>query len=208
MNKLIKPEDIDYQIDEVENTDIKDIISMYDDSILIFVGISLHLEDKKCEYITLLQYKEYKKVIQGEATARSTAESYLKGIDAAIENIKDGNRIVVVNHCYIGIKNGFMQKGPNGEFTHTMLQKIKDANCKLTECIFLGGASKINDYIYQFTDQPERKVKKEEIRKKVGEYRVKVYNECIDDVLKILREEKVDSDIIGRIIGLKEENQG
>ena len=30
----------------------------------------------------------------------------------------------------------------------------------------------------------------------------------IDDVLKILREEKVDSDIIGRIIGLKEENQG
>lgn len=93
--------------------------------------------------------------------------------------------------------------------TDTMLQKIKDSNCKLTECIFLGGASKINDYIYQFTDQPERKVKKEEIRKKkVGEYRVKVYNECIDDVLKILREEKVDSDIIGRIIGLKEENQG
>ena len=203
---MVKPEDIDYQVDEVENTDIKDIISMYDDSILIFVGISLHLEDKKCEYVALLQYKEYKKVIQGEATAKSTAESYLKGLDAAIDSIKDGNRIILVNHCYIGIKNGFKSKGPNGEFTNTLLQKIKDTNCKFTECVFLGGAGKINDYIYQFTEQPERKVKKEKIhKKKVGEYRVKVYNECIDDVINILREEKVDSDIIGRVIGLKKD---
>lgn len=199
---MITKDDLQYESEYLENASVPMIENSHKDCVLIWITGS-----STGNFKAVLQYASNKKFISGFKEGATANQAYIHGITAAVNLINKPCRICVVTPASLGFDKAFRNKGVNVALVLGLYSLVLEKGCSFTETVWINGAESIKRFINACSGIPEymnEVDKKKEIKQGYKDaYRQKLYDECLQKVLKILKDNNVDSSVIKEVLEIK-----
>lgn len=207
---MVTQEEIGFECDVQENIRIEDIRKEYKGEVLVWInGSGASPNGKPGAYRCVLEYLGHTKYMEKELPDATANQAMITGAIDAMNCITKPVRVYFISTAALGFVSGFKGSGPNSALIQQLYEWIKKKKCMLTEvqCINCGDtikrfvyscnpdATKLNEYDKTLEDKEKRKY----------QYKEFLYNECINKVIKVLRDNKVDNQIIKEIRTIRPE---
>lgn len=196
ISNLLTPEDIGFESLVVENIPVDEILDLYNDGCYVVINVCFDYKTRSGSFVEVICKDSKREIIKGKARGNSSINIYLAGLRDVIERVDNNTDIIFITPTQVGLKGGFACSGANGHLVYKLLNMVKDKNCSLKEIYYPGGVEEIRKYIKNYAELPDKVHNKPKSNKEV-------YNNCIQDVLHILRVNNVGNRVLKQVLDLK-----
>lgn len=202
---MITAEDIGYEVELQENTSIERIRNVYKDGIIIWVnGSGTSPGGKTGTYRCVLEYQGKTIYIEDNLPGATANQVMIIGATEAIKHVTKPMKLYLVAPTALGFVKGFKGNGINSSLIQELCKTVHAKACQLTEVQFLDGADAIKEFIFSCNSdkkQLEAYERKKEDKKNI--YKEIIYNECLTQVIQILKTNNVDAMVLEKIAKIK-----
>lgn len=207
---MISKQDIEFESDVQENVTIEDVREEYSDGVIIWLnGSGASPSGKPGAYRCVLDYMGHIKYMEKKLEGATANQAMIIGATDAIQCINKPVRLYLVCTTALGLARGFRGSGPNGSLVQKMYELIKKKECTLTEVQCINCGDVIKEFVYSCNPDESKhsdyEKSKADKRKYKQQYKDILYNECISQVVEVLRTNNVSSYIIDEVRKIKPE---
>ena len=208
---MVYAEEIGYEYEMQENTSIDRIRNGYRDGIILWIkGSGRSPEGKPGKYRCVLEYKGHTKYIEKELPDATANQAMLLGAADAMECVNKPSRIFLVTPTQLGFVSGFKGKGVNADLVQELGKIIKAKQCQLTEVHYYNGADEIKKFVYSCnpdkTALSHLEKKQEEKKQYINAYKAKIYEECLEKVVRVLTSYGVANSLLDEVRNIGKED--
>ena len=208
---MICAEEIGYEYEMEENTSIERIRNRHSDGIILWIkGSGRSPEGKSGKYRCVLEYKGHTKYIEKDLPDATANQAMLLGAADAMECVNKPVRIFLVTPVQLGFVGGFKGKGVNADLVQELCKAIKAKRCQLTEVQYYNGADEIKKFVYSCNPDKSAMAhlekKQEEKKQYINAYKAKIYEECLEKVVRVLTSYGVANSLLDEVRNIGKED--
>lgn len=202
---LVTEREIGYDLEIQENITIQELRKQYWEGIIIWINASgTSPEGKPGEYRCVMDFHGKIKYLEKELPGATANQAMIHGAIDAVNCIQKPMRVFLCAPAALGYESAFKGKGVNSDLLQELFKMLLKKGCQVTEVRYTGGADLIRKHV--LSCNPDH-TKLDELNKKEQQgrdyYRTKIYGECIEKVVAVLKKNHIDDSVIQEILQIK-----
>ena len=202
---LVTEKEIGYDLEIQENITIEELRRQYWEGIMIWLNASgASPEGKGGAYRCVMDFHGNVKYMEKELPGATANQAMIQGAIDAVSCVQKPMRVFICAPTALGYESAFKGKGVNSGLMQELFKLLLKKGCQVTEVRFTGGADLLRRYVLS-CDPGHTKL--DELNKKEQQgknyYQTKIYGECIEKVVAVLKKNHIDDFVIQEIMQIK-----
>lgn len=202
---LVTEREIGYDLEIQENTTVEELRKQYWEGIIIWLNASGTSPDGKSgSYRCVMDFHGNVKYLEKELAGATANQAMIQGAIDAVDCIQKPMRVFLCAPGALGFESAFRGKGVNSDLLQELFKLLLKKGCQVTEVRFIGGADLIRKFVLSCNPDHtklDRVIQKEQQGRDY--YRAKIYDECMEKVVAVLRKNHIDEAVIREIMQIK-----
>ncbi|MBR1853639.1 MAG: hypothetical protein IJ794_10960 [Lachnospiraceae bacterium] len=207
---FVAEKEIGYDLEIQENMSIEELRKRYWEGIIIWLNASGTSPDgKPGEYRCAMDFHGKVKYLEKELPGATANQAMIHGAIDAVACIQKPVRVFICSPVALGYESAFKGKGVNSGLMQELFKLLLKKGCQVTEVQFIGGADLIKKFVLSCNPDHtklDRAIQKEQQGRDY--YRAKIYGECMEKVVAVLRKNHIDEAIIREVMQIDPSDGG